>query len=58
MTNTQISTKTAMIDVVVVDIQFYFGMFLSHSWEANLGGMLQMDMTYSSIPVFGEQRRL
>jgi len=47
-----------MIDVVVVDIQFYFGMFLSHSWEANLGGMLQMDMTYSSIPVFGEQRRL
>ena len=35
-----------------------FGMLLSRSWVAKLKGTLQMDMSYATIPVFNEQRRL
>jgi hypothetical protein len=36
-----------------------FGMLLSRSWIKRLGGTLQMDLTYATIPVFGgEHRRL
>jgi hypothetical protein len=34
-------------------------MLLSRSWIKILGGTLEMDLTYSTIPVFaGEHRRL
>ena len=46
------------MDVVVTDIPPKFGMLLSRSWAAKLKGALQMDMSYETIPVFGEQRRL
>jgi ribonuclease HI len=46
------------MDVVVVDGPVKFGMLLSWSWVANLKGTLQMDMSYDTILVFGEQRRL
>ena len=46
------------MDVVVTDIPPKFRMLLSRSWAAKLKGALQMDMSYATIPVFGEQRRL
>ena len=54
----QIPSKSLVMDVVVADIPPKFGMLLSRSWAAKLKGMLQMDMSYATIPVFGEQRRL
>ena len=54
----QIPSKSLVMDVVVADIPPKFGMLLSRSWVAKLKGTLQMDMSYATIPVFGEQRRL
>lgn len=55
----QIPTKSIVMDVVVVDISARFGMLLSRSWGAKLGGVLKLDFIYAIIPVFnGEQRRL
>jgi hypothetical protein len=51
----QIPAKSILMDVVVVDIPPKHGMLLSRSWGAKLGGYLQLDMTYSTIPVFGGQ---
>jgi ribonuclease HI len=48
-----------IMDIVVADVPPKFGMLLSISWIKRLGGMLQMDLTYATIPVFGgEHRRL
>ena len=54
----QIPEKCLIMDVVVVDVPPKFGMLLSRSWEEKLKGMLQMDMSYATIPVFSEQRIL
>ena len=54
----QIPAKTLVIDVVVVDVRPNFGMLLSISWSEKLKGALQMDMSYSIIPVFGVHRRI
>jgi hypothetical protein len=54
----QIPAKNMVMDVVVVDIPPKFGMLLSRSWAAKLKGTLQMDMSYATIPVFGQYRRL
>jgi hypothetical protein len=54
----QIPTKNMVMDVVVADIPPKFGMLLSRSWAAKLKGTLQMDMSYETIPVFGQDRRL
>jgi hypothetical protein len=51
----QIPAKGILMDVVVVDIPPKYGMLLSRSWGAKLGGSLQLDMTYATIPVFGGQ---
>ena len=50
--------KSLVIDMVVADAPPKFGMLLSRSWEAKLKGTFQMDLSYATIPVFGEQRRL
>ena len=55
---TQIPAKTTVMDIVVADIPPKFGMLLSRSWAAKVKGTMQMDLTYATIPVFGEQRRL
>ncbi len=55
---TQIPARSVLLDVVVADIPPKFGMLLARNFTAKLGGSMQMDMTYASIPVFGEQRRL
>ena len=41
------------MDVVIVDIPPKYGLLLSRSWGAKMGGSLQLDMTYTMIPVFG-----
>ena len=55
----QLPIKSVVMDIVVADIPTRFGMLLSQSWSKKLGGTLQMDMSYATIPVFGgEFRRL
>jgi len=56
---TQLPMKSVVMDVVVADIPPKFGMLLSRSWSKKLGGTLQMDLSFATIPVFGgEQMRL
>ena len=51
--------KSVIMDVVVAYITPKFGMLLSRSWAKKVGGTLQMELTYATIPVFGgENRRL
>ena len=48
-----------MIDIVVANIPPKFGLLLSRSWSKILGGTLQMNLTYATIPMFGgETKRL
>ena len=50
---------SVIMDVVVADITPQFGMLLSRYWAKKVGGTLQMDLSYATIPVFGgENRRL
>ena len=49
----QLPMKIVIMDVVVADITPKFGMLLSRSWDKKVGGNLQMDLTYATIPVFG-----
>jgi len=46
------------MDIVVANIHLTYGILLSRSWGEKLHGTLQMDMTYATILVFGQQRRL
>ena len=55
----QLPMKSVIMDVVVTDITPNFGLLLSRSWAKKVGGTLQMDLIYATIPVFGgESRRL
>ena len=55
----QIPAKSLVMDVVVADTPTRFGMLLSRSWGAKLGGVLKLDFTYAIMPIFGrEERRL
>jgi hypothetical protein len=54
----QIATKNMVMDVVVADIPPEFGMFLSRSWAGKMKWNLQMDISYATILVFGQDRRL
>jgi ribonuclease HI len=55
----QLPMKSVVMDIMVADVPPKFGMLLSRSWIKILGGTLQMDLTYATIPVFGgEHRRL
>jgi hypothetical protein len=51
----QIPAKSILMGIVVTDIPPKYGMILSRSWGAKLGGSLQLDMTYATILVFGGQ---
>jgi ribonuclease HI len=51
----QVPVKSVLMDVVIADIPPKYGMLLSRSWGAKLGGSLQLDMSYATIPVFGGQ---
>jgi hypothetical protein len=51
--------KSVVMDIVAADVPHKFGMLLSRYWIKILGGTLQMDLTYATIPVFGwEHRRI
>jgi ribonuclease HI len=54
---TQASMKTMVMDIVVADIPPKFGCLLSRSWMKRLGGTLQMDLSYATIPIFGGVNR-
>jgi len=59
VTLSQLPMKSVVLDVIMADIPPKFGMLLSRSWAKKVGGTLQMDLSYATIPVFGgEQRRL
>ena len=58
VTLTEMSSKTMVMDMVVVDIPPKFGILLSRSWTSKLKGILQMDMSYATIPVVGGNKRL
>jgi hypothetical protein len=55
VTLAQVPIKSVMMDVVIADIPPKYGLLLSRSWGAKLGGSLQLDMTYATILVFGGQ---
>jgi hypothetical protein len=51
--------KSVVMDIVVADVPPRFDILLLRSWIKNLGGTLQMDLTYATILVFGgEHMRL
>lgn len=58
ITLVQIPSKSMVMDMVVADIPQKYGMLLSRYWGAKLKGTLQLDMSYATVPVFGQQRRL
>jgi hypothetical protein len=39
------------MDVIVIDVPDAWGMLLSRKWDATLGGSLQMDLSYATIPI-------
>ena len=47
--------KSVLMDIVVADIPPKFGMLLSRVFTKRLGGSLQNDLSYASIPIFGGQ---
>jgi len=49
----QLPMKSVVMDIVVDDVPPKFGMLLSRSWIKILGGTLQMNLSYATIPVFG-----
>jgi hypothetical protein len=51
----QVPVKSILMDVVIVDIPSQYGLLLSRSWGAKMGGSLQLDMMYATIPMFGGQ---
>jgi hypothetical protein len=53
VTLAQVPVKSVLMDVVIVDIPPKYGLLLSRSWGAKLRGSLQLDMTYTTIPIFG-----
>jgi hypothetical protein len=57
VTLSQPHMKSVFMDIVVVYIPPKFGMLLSRSWDKKVGGSLQMDLTYATIPIFGGEHR-
>ena len=54
----KLPSKIVVMDVVVADIPPKLGILLSRSWNSKLKGSLQMDMSYATIPVWNENKRL
>jgi hypothetical protein len=49
--------KSVVMDILVVDVPPKFGMLLYRSWIKILGGILQMDLSYATILVYGGGHR-
>ena len=54
----QIPAKGLVMDIVVASIPPKYGMLLSISWGEKIQGSLQIDMSYATMPVFIQTRRL
>jgi hypothetical protein len=54
----QLPMKSMVMDIIVVDVPLKFRMLLYRSWKKRLGGTLQMDLSYATIPVFGDEKRI
>jgi hypothetical protein len=55
VTLAHVPVKSILMDVVIADIPLKYGLLLSRSWGAKIGGSLQLYMNYAMIPVFGGQ---
>jgi len=51
----QLPMRSMMMDIVVADLPPKFGMLLSRGWFKRLGGTLQNDLSYATVPVFGRE---
>ena len=58
VTLTKNPSRTMVMDAVVADIPPKFGVLLSRSWTSKLKGILQMDMSYATIPMVGGEKML
>jgi len=58
VTLVQYPTKSIHMEIVVADIPPKYGMLLSRSWGAKLQGSLQLDMSYATISMFGQPKKL
>lgn len=58
VTLAQIPTKSLVMDIVATNIPPKYGILISRPCGKKLQGILQMDMTYATIPVFGQKRGL
>jgi len=55
----QLPMTSVVMDIFVAGILPKFGMLISRMWAKKVGGSLQMDLAYATIPIFGgENRRL
>ena len=54
----QVPAKHLVMDIVVADIPPKYGMLLSRFWGAKLQGNIQLDMSYTTIPMFDQTRIL
>ena len=54
----KLRSKTVVMDIVVADIPPKFGVLLLRSWTSKLKGSLKMDMSYATILVLNENKRL
>jgi hypothetical protein len=54
----QLPMKIIVMDIVVAYITPKFWMLLSRSWIKRLGGTLQMDLSYATIPVLGGEHKM
>ncbi|KAH9303231.1 hypothetical protein KI387_014814, partial [Taxus chinensis] len=50
--------KNLKLDVVIFDIPTKWGMLLLRKWAASVGGSVQMDMSYTPIPIKGSLVKL
>ena len=55
ITLTQLPMKSMMMDIVVANVPPKFGMLLSRGWIKRLGGTLQNDLSYATVPVLEER---
>ena len=54
----KLPSKTMVMDIVVAEIPPKFDVLSSRSWSSKLKGSLQMDMSYATIPILNENKRL
>jgi hypothetical protein len=55
----QIPRKFVMMDVVINGVPPTYGMLLSIHWGTSVGGSIQFDLSFATIPIFGgETHRL